>query len=309
MSWLRIEGRLPNHRKIAPLSDAAFRLHITAKCWCVEERTDGRLPKAIPATLPAAPKAKAITKVIQELTGAQLWHDEGDAYQIHDFRKYNPPGKPSPVESRSGDPELSEKRSAAGQKGAAARWQTDGNFDGKRDGKLPSPDGKLNGKVDSKTLAPAPAYTRAAAGGRPVSVSDSDQPDTTTQGPESSQGVESPVNSGGGDSNQPTICPLNIRDRLEKSGAIAELAKHSGASEDDVRRCLDDFTAYWTIGAGKGGQRTAWAGKARQWVLDQHKIGKLVGLAEGEKASGVHLTNPYDVSELGIKRGAEGLPQ
>lgn len=90
MSWLRIEGRMPQHRKVAPLSDAAFRLHVTAQAWCVEEETDGQIPLAIPGTLTSAPRGRALGKAIEELLDAQLWESEAAGYAIHDFLKYNP---------------------------------------------------------------------------------------------------------------------------------------------------------------------------------------------------------------------------
>lgn len=101
MSWLRIEGRMPQHRKVAPLSDAAWRLHITAKCWCVEEKSDGRVPKAIPATLPAAPRGKALTRILDELVDAELWERTEDGFLIHDFLKYNPSAAESEARSQA----------------------------------------------------------------------------------------------------------------------------------------------------------------------------------------------------------------
>lgn len=91
MSWLRVEGRAPQHRKIAPLSDAAFRLHFTAKCWCAEELTDGVMPASVPATLTAAPRGKALAKAVNELVSAGLWDINPDGgWRVHDYLEYNP---------------------------------------------------------------------------------------------------------------------------------------------------------------------------------------------------------------------------
>jgi hypothetical protein len=89
LSWFRIEGRMPNHRKVAPLSDAAFRLHVTAGCWSVEERTEGNVPRDVPGTLPAAPRGHRLTKAIEELTSRGLWEETEDGFRIHDFLRYN----------------------------------------------------------------------------------------------------------------------------------------------------------------------------------------------------------------------------
>jgi len=89
MSWFRIEGRMPHHRKIAPLSDSAFRLHITAGCWSVEERTEGHIPHEIPPTLQGAPRGAGLKKAIDSLVARGAWESVDGGYQIHDFLKYN----------------------------------------------------------------------------------------------------------------------------------------------------------------------------------------------------------------------------
>lgn len=89
MSWLRIEGKMPTHWKVAPLSDAAFRLHVTAMAWCAEHRTNGFVAKNIPETLTKSPKGKHLASTIHELATAKLWHVLEDCYEIHDFLDWN----------------------------------------------------------------------------------------------------------------------------------------------------------------------------------------------------------------------------
>ena len=127
MSWFRIEGRMPHHRKVAPLSDAAFRLYISAGCWSVEERTEGKIPSDMPGTFARAPRGKALPKAIAELTSRGLWEAVVDGYQIHDFLEYNL--------SNADSDSLASKRSDAGKLGAKSRWGTDSKRHGKKDGK------------------------------------------------------------------------------------------------------------------------------------------------------------------------------
>lgn len=89
MSWFRIEGRMPQHRKVAPLSDAAFRLHITAGAWSAEEGTDGLVPARVVGTLTGAPRGKALVSVLQELVSGGLWEQNDQGYQIHDYLQWN----------------------------------------------------------------------------------------------------------------------------------------------------------------------------------------------------------------------------
>lgn len=81
---------MPQHHKVAPLSDAAFRLHITAMAWSVESKSDGRIPLGVPKTLTCAPRGKTLASVLSELVTAKVWLSLGeDGYEIHDFLQWN----------------------------------------------------------------------------------------------------------------------------------------------------------------------------------------------------------------------------
>ena len=97
MTWARLDDGFARHPKIAVLSDAAFRLHTTALCYCNAELTDGFIAAAIPATLPCAPRGKNLKAAIDELTRTQpgqrapAWEPcDGGGYRIHDFLDRNP---------------------------------------------------------------------------------------------------------------------------------------------------------------------------------------------------------------------------
>lgn len=87
--WLKIKADMPSNEKVSALSDAAFRLHISAKCWCADKVTDGRMKKHVPATLPRAPQGDDLKACIKELLKAGLWHRTTTGYKVHDFLKYN----------------------------------------------------------------------------------------------------------------------------------------------------------------------------------------------------------------------------
>lgn len=92
MTWLRLDDQFHRHRKVAPLSDAAFRLHVTVMLECANQLTDGRIDCALVPTLPRAPSSKAgLKKITGELERAGLWHRDGDAWVVHDFQDWNPP--------------------------------------------------------------------------------------------------------------------------------------------------------------------------------------------------------------------------
>lgn len=75
MAWVRVEVSFPRNPKVHPLSDAAFRLHVAALCWCAEHLTDGvvmegDLHKIWLHTGRGRPTAH---KLVGELVAAKLW--------------------------------------------------------------------------------------------------------------------------------------------------------------------------------------------------------------------------------------------
>ena len=108
MTWTRLDDRFPEHPKVVGISNAAFRLHVTALCYASRYQTEGHLP---PAALRVIGGRK---QLVQELVNAQLWELNGQAWLIHDYLDYNP--------SREQLQQANEQKRIAGAKGAAMRW-------------------------------------------------------------------------------------------------------------------------------------------------------------------------------------------
>lgn len=107
MSWARLDDGYPWHPKVVGLSDAAFRLHVTAICYCTGKLTDGLVPA------PALRFMGATKKAIAELVMAGLWDEADGSYALHDYLEYNP--------TREEVEAAREQRRAAGQSSGAAR--------------------------------------------------------------------------------------------------------------------------------------------------------------------------------------------
>lgn len=107
--FIRVHSGMPEHPKVEPLSDNAFRALIEAWCLCRRSRNDGRLPVAV---WEKRWKAKAR----KELIVADLVHIEGDSAVMHDWLEHQP-----------GAAELEAKRAAraeAGRKGGQRSGET-----------------------------------------------------------------------------------------------------------------------------------------------------------------------------------------
>ena len=85
MTWVRLDDQYHNHPKVLGLSDAAYRLHTGAICYCAEFLTDGLLP--------AGWIREKRPDLVAECVSARVWdrHEDG-SYWVHDYLDYNPSG-------------------------------------------------------------------------------------------------------------------------------------------------------------------------------------------------------------------------
>jgi hypothetical protein len=102
--WVRFDDQFPIHRKVAGLSDRAFRLHSEAIFWCARNLTDGFIAKDELANI--APRIRGKVKLTDEYVEKKLWHHTRDActsekcpapqatsrpgWIIHDYWEYQP---------------------------------------------------------------------------------------------------------------------------------------------------------------------------------------------------------------------------
>jgi hypothetical protein len=98
LSYLNVDDGMGDHPKIDRLSDAAFRLHITAMLYASQKGTDGLIMRTRARILTVSGNDAAVT----ELINAGIWHDVGNGcdsktclkgddshYVIHDYLQWN----------------------------------------------------------------------------------------------------------------------------------------------------------------------------------------------------------------------------
>lgn len=83
MTWVKIDDAMPEHPKVVGLSDAAFRVHISAICYAARNETDGRVSAG-------AVRQFRWQRRVRELVEARLWDPTEDGFAIHDYLDYNP---------------------------------------------------------------------------------------------------------------------------------------------------------------------------------------------------------------------------
>jgi len=121
MTWAKFDDRFPDHEKIAPLGNSAFRLHVTAICYVAAQLTDGLVSAGSLRRIGWA--CDNLAADVQELCAAGLWEIVDAGYVIHDYLDYNP--SKAEVEAHKG--QVSAERSKAGKAGMASRWHNKNN--------------------------------------------------------------------------------------------------------------------------------------------------------------------------------------
>jgi hypothetical protein len=155
MTWAKFDDRYPWHRKVRGLSDAAFRLDVSAVCWCAENLTNGVIAAE---HLALASDVKNPRKAAAELVRAGRWHDDdhdcescpplpAGAHVIHDYLDYNP--------TREKVERYREQRRKAGEKGGLASGQTRSKNEASR-----FDSAKQNGSKPEAAAASSPTNTR-----------------------------------------------------------------------------------------------------------------------------------------------------
>lgn len=132
MPWVRYDDQYPIHRKVAGLSDAAFRLHTAAIFWSARNGTDGFVPDEDLDQVCAQVRDPA--RFAAECVNRRTWHlaahsctsemcpDPRDepGWVIHDYLEYQPTKDESEVAKKK----QQELKSSGGKLGNHRRWHT-----------------------------------------------------------------------------------------------------------------------------------------------------------------------------------------
>lgn len=146
MAWARMDDGFHDHPKVGGLTLGAVGLWTLCFTWCNRHLGADDLPPGfVPTHQPK--RFGGTTRQVAELVAAGLWETTDGGWVFHDFEDYLP-------ESRrpSSMADVSAARSEAGKKGAAKRWHSDDN-----------PDGKLLSDLDGKPIAPVPSRTQVSS--------------------------------------------------------------------------------------------------------------------------------------------------
>lgn len=105
--FIRVHENMPEHPKVIPLTDKAFRVLVDTWCWCKRAKTNGHVTAAVWKRRPA--------KVRTELLAAGLVEDDfAGGVIVHDFDDWQ-------MTTDEMD-EVKEQASTDGKRAAHERW-------------------------------------------------------------------------------------------------------------------------------------------------------------------------------------------
>lgn len=129
MTWAKLDDCFPFDIKIRTVSDAAFRLDVSAICWSAAHGSDGHIE---PGWLDLLSDVKKPGPAVTELIKSGRWHVPGhdcqskwcrpidNGWLIHNYLRYNPAAAYAAIQKA--------KKSAAGKKGGEASGKSRANL-------------------------------------------------------------------------------------------------------------------------------------------------------------------------------------
>ena len=176
--WVKLDDGWDEHPKILSVSEPAILMWIRAITYANRNKTGGYIPRGVLHKLTPSADSAALADELADVRapgckgGLFDRIESGAGFRVHDYEKYQP-AQDTDAERGQGAGDLSAKRSAAGKRGAAARWRggiaTDGTLPPSADGTLPlANDGNVQGNTMATDGTAAPLDGPARAGLGPV---------------------------------------------------------------------------------------------------------------------------------------------
>lgn len=149
MPWVRFDDMFPINRKVDGLTDAAFRLHVSAIFWCARNLTDGFVPARDLELVTS--RVKSPRKRADELVERGLWITRPGGWEINAYLEFQP-SKEKVLADREAAAERQrvwrEKRRSKGENGRNAVSNGVSNTTPPRPAPLPS--GERGGRETSR---------------------------------------------------------------------------------------------------------------------------------------------------------------
>ena len=280
MPWVRLDDRFPSHRKVALLSDRAFRLHVSAICWCAENLTDGHIADR---ELPLITRLRNVKATAKQLEDAGLWDRSDAGWFVHDYLDYNP-SRDQVLAERKKNAERQErfrrrKKSQPTPSDADRNAGSNGVTKGQGDTANASSEGQTTHEDDMNAYGNHPAQDgnqhvnemrNAVTNGAPSRPEPVDMADV---------GGSSTGSSARSQQRPDGLTPIDEAG-FELNDAMRRWAKRDGYSDlVDIDYATQQFVSHYR---STGARRSSWPDAWQKWIRDDAK-------KAADRASGRHL--------------------
>jgi len=236
LTWVRLDDRFRSHPKVLRAGARAAYLWICGLSYCAEQLTDGHIPlEAVPSLVP---EFRDSAHLVKRLVEVGLWESRDGEYVVHDYSDWQPPS--DEVRARRAD--VSAKRAEAGKRGAAARWQRNGNGPDDVIGFANGKNWQLPSCGDGKAMAPSPSPSPSPSpegGSKKIHRSETPEPLALLPDSEVKRSIADDVQAhyvGARQKHNPRSRPGPLVD--EDRRRIESLV-HSGWSADDLKLAVE----------------------------------------------------------------------
>lgn len=150
MSYLLLDDGFSEHPKISPLTDKAFRLHVTGLAYCARNLTDGEITgNSLRSVLATAGASK---RHVIELEKASLWRPISGGNRIHDYLKHNPSSEKVKTDREAARERM--RRLRSGERSDARSGEQTANVREKFGDPIPLPSPKERTSLPQDVLRP-----------------------------------------------------------------------------------------------------------------------------------------------------------
>lgn len=118
MPFLNLDDNFSDHPKVDGLTDGAFRLHVAGMLYSSRHTLDGFVPAHRVPRLTRTYRPRYLAELMEG--PKPLWLPADAGYTIHDYLDWNR----SREQIEADRERIRKARSAAGKKGAQARWHS-----------------------------------------------------------------------------------------------------------------------------------------------------------------------------------------
>ncbi|NLG55650.1 MAG: hypothetical protein GX542_08380 [Rhodococcus sp.] len=298
MPWVKLDDRFPSHRKVALLSDRAFRLHVSAICWCSENLTDGRIADR---ELPLVAHIRGIKATAKQLEDAGLWTRTGDGWEVHDFLDYNPSreqvlaerkknaerqerfrrrknGKPTPPDG-SGTPSNGVSNGVTAEGADAAETHDGDTTEARRrhDGDTTATGSRHEEQTEPQVNGIRNGVTNGAPS-RPVPTPTPSMADVGGEGARSTRADAAP------------LAPIDAANFALTDGMRRWAHRDGYAQLIDIDHSTAQFVSHYRA---TGAQRKSWPDAWQKWIrddakraADRRRPGNVIALPSGQPLTG-----------------------